>query len=68
MAGIVSRSKRTIERLAAKTSFPLPDVAGGGGKPNEWKWSMVKPILESEYGRKLPEVFPTDTISQTTTN
>ncbi len=60
MAGIVSRSKRTLERLSTKPAFPPPAVDGGGGKPNEWRWADVRPILESEYTRTLPEVFPAD--------
>jgi hypothetical protein len=60
MAGIVNRSKRTLERFASKPSFPLPVVEGSRGKPSEWRWSDVRPILESEYGRSLPEVFPAD--------
>jgi hypothetical protein len=60
MASIVNRTKRTLERLVKKQDFPLPDVDGGGGKPNEWRWAVVRPVLESEYGRKLPEVFPGD--------
>jgi hypothetical protein len=64
MAAIVNRSKRTVERLAAKDSFPLPEVEGGGGKPNEWRWSVVRNALEMEYGRTLPEVFPADRFVQ----
>jgi hypothetical protein len=60
MAGIVNRKKRTLERLAAKPSFPAPDVEGGGGKPNEWRWATVRPILEAVYQRTLPDIFPAD--------
>jgi hypothetical protein len=60
MAGIVNRSKRTLERFTTKQGFPLPDVQGTGGKPSEWRWSVVRPLLESEYGRNLPEIFPGD--------
>lgn len=60
MAAIVNRNKRTIERLAAQDDFPLPAVEGGGGKPHEWKWTDVRPILVSRFGRDLPEIFPAD--------
>ncbi len=58
MAAAVSRSKKTLERLKTKGKLPRPDVEGGGGKPDEWNWSNVKPILEEHYNRKLPERFP----------
>jgi hypothetical protein len=60
MAGIVNREKRTLERLRKEQRLPSPAVRGGGGKPNEWRWPDVRPILEAEYGRPLPEVFPAD--------
>ena len=34
------------------------DVEGGGGKPDEWLWSRVRPWLAEEFGRPLPERFP----------
>lgn len=58
MAGAVSRSKKTLERLKSKGKLPQPDVDGGGGKPDEWIWANVKPILELHYNRKLPDRFP----------
>jgi hypothetical protein len=60
MAAMVNRGKRAIERLTATKAFPNPAVKGGGGKPNEWRWADVRPILENKYGRVLPEVFPAD--------
>lgn len=65
MASIVNRAKRTLERLARKPSFPPPEVQGMGGKPSEWKWSIVRPILEAEYDRHLPERFPADRFIRT---
>jgi hypothetical protein len=60
MAGLVNRSKRTLEKRKRRKNTPLPDpdVAGGGGKPDEWKWSAIRPWLEKEFGRQLPEQFP----------
>ncbi len=57
-AAMVSRSKRTLERK--KVRMPLPRVEGGGGKPAEWAWSELRPWLEKEFGRPLPEKFPAD--------
>ena len=65
MAAMVSRSKRTLEKYLYRKKNPLPDpdVQGVGGKPNEWIWSMIRPWLESEFGRKLPDHFPTGRIT-----
>ena len=60
MGAMVNRSKKTIERLTATKGFPRATVEGGGGKPHEWRWDDVRPILEKEYGRVLPATFPTD--------
>jgi hypothetical protein len=60
MAAVVSRSKRTLEKRKNRRKNPLPppDVEGGGGKPDEWLWARVRPWLEEEFGRTLPERFP----------
>lgn len=57
-AAMVSRSKKTLERRKAKPGFPMPRVAGGGGKPDEYAWSEMRRYLESEFDRTLPEQFP----------
>jgi hypothetical protein len=59
-AAIVSRSKRTLEKLVNRKENPLPDPAirGTGGKPSEWIWSELRPWLEQEYGKHLPQRFP----------
>ena len=54
MAGIVSKSKKTLERLKQAGKLPTPTVKGGKGKANEWPWSQVRPVLEKEYARELP--------------
>jgi hypothetical protein len=59
MAAIVNRKKRCLEGLKKnKPGFPPPAVKSTGGSPNEWLWSQVRPHLEKEYKRSLPEVFP----------
>lgn len=60
MAAMVNRSKRTVEKLLTRKLNPLPnpDISGGGGKPNEWKWAIIRLWLEKEYERKLPSVYP----------
>jgi hypothetical protein len=60
MAAIVNRGKRTLRRLYESGKLPDPAVEGGGGNPHEWRWADVRPILESEYGKVLPDVFPAD--------
>jgi len=60
MAAIVSKSKRTLERLRDNEKLPAPAVKGGEGKADEWIWSEVRPILKREYSRTLPKVFPAD--------
>ncbi len=56
MASIVNRNKKTLERFKAK--MPPPDIDGGGGKPDEWNWATVRPLLQEQYNRVLPERFP----------
>lgn len=60
MAAIVQKSKPTVRRLYDNGSLPAPAIEPGNGKANEWLWSEVRPVLENEFGRKLPEVFPGD--------
>jgi len=57
-AAIVNRSKRTLEKH--KTKMPPPCISDGGGKPDEWLWSGLRPWLEGYFGRKLPDRFPAD--------
>jgi hypothetical protein len=61
MAASVNRDKKTLERRKARKGnpLPLPAVEGGGGKPDEWIWSEVRPWLEKEFARSLPERYPT---------
>lgn len=58
MAAIVQRGKRTLEREKTKGELPPPTIEGGGGKPDEWEWSIIRPWLETKYGRCLPARFP----------
>jgi hypothetical protein len=60
LAAIVSRSKRSLEKRKSRKHNPLPapDVEGGGGKPDEWIWATIRAWLEKEFGRKLPERYP----------
>jgi hypothetical protein len=62
-ASLVNRSKKTLERYLKNRKYkhkkmPTPCVKGTGGKPHEWRWSVLRPWLEKEFGRKLPERFP----------
>lgn len=67
MAAIVNKSKPTLERLRSshkllRSSHKLPvaDVKGGKGGSDEWLWSNVRPVLQREFKRSLPEQFPGD--------
>jgi hypothetical protein len=55
-AALVNRSKRTLERKSGV--MPLPAVEGGGGKKAEWLWNELRPWLEKEYGKVLPDRPP----------
>jgi len=56
-AAAVHRKKRTLERRKTKGTLPSPIVEGGGGKPDLWDWSLIRPWLQSEFGVILPERF-----------
>ena len=59
MASSVNRTKSAIEKIKAK--LPAPQVKGGKGKPNEWRWALVRPILAEHFSRPdLPEIWPAD--------
>lgn len=60
MAALVQRSKRTLEKWKARRKNPLPppDIEGAGGRPDEWDWSKVRPWLEQDSKRQLPNRFP----------
>lgn len=60
MGGIVGREKRTMRRLYDDGKLPPPVVVGGRGRQHEWRWDEVRPILEAEYNKTLPTVFPAD--------
>jgi hypothetical protein len=62
MAAAVNRTKRALEkykdrRLHPQDFLPDADIQGGGGKPDEWKWSTARPWLEKVFGKRLPEKF-----------
>jgi hypothetical protein len=57
-AAAVHRQKRTLERRKTEGKLPAPMVDGGGGKPDLWDWSTLRPWLEKEYGIDLPKRFP----------
>jgi hypothetical protein len=60
-AALVNRKKVTLLRALNKpgSTMPQPDTHGCGGKPHEWLWPRLRPWLEQEYGKSLPERFPT---------
>lgn len=60
MAALVNKSKAAIEKLKEKGKLPPADVKGGSGRADEWNYDVVRPILESHFGRSLPATFPAD--------
>ncbi len=56
-AAAVHRKKRTLERRKTEGTLPPPTVEGGGGKPDLWDWTVLRPWLQNEFGVILPERF-----------
>lgn len=57
-AAMVNRSKWTLERYKSGDKLPTPTVEGGGGRPDLWDWSVIRPWLMKEFNVILPERFP----------
>jgi hypothetical protein len=58
-AALVCRSKRALEKYKHKPGgLPPPDIKGGRGKPDLWKWSTIRPFLHQNFRHDLPETFP----------
>lgn len=55
-AAMVGVRKRSLARHRAK--MPPPVVPGRRGRAALYSWDEVRPWLEREYGRRLPERFP----------
>lgn len=60
MAAIVNKTKKCIQNLKYRGKLPPACIQSGPGQAHEWKWSVVKPILEDHFCRVLPETFPSD--------
>jgi hypothetical protein len=60
MAAAVNHSKSSLEKRKHRNKNPLPDpdIQGGGGKKDEWLWQNIRPWLETEFGRRLPDTYP----------
>ncbi|MCK6486639.1 MAG: hypothetical protein L6R00_21220 [Phycisphaerae bacterium] len=58
VAPLTGRTKRTLERYIRSGQLPAPDVHGGQGVANRWRWSTLRPALEKVSKRLLPEQFP----------
>ncbi len=58
-----NRSKRTLERLLQDGKIPEPDIPGGGGRAHRWRWSALRPALEEQVGRRLPQRFPSGRVT-----
>jgi hypothetical protein len=61
MGAIVGNtSKRTIRRMYDKGELPTPDIHGRKGSAHKWRWTIVRPILQTRFECTLPENFPAD--------
>ena len=60
-AALVQRSPRTLQHYVAHPihPLPLPEVRGESGRPNEYKWSEVRPWLEKVFKRNVRLSPPT---------
>jgi hypothetical protein len=59
-AALVNLGKRALERYKQSGKIPPPDVkhSKGAGKADEWRWSTLRPVLESLFHKPLPSRFP----------
>jgi hypothetical protein len=55
-AALVNRSKRTLERKVDE--MPKPAIRGTGGKKHEWLYPELRPWLQQEFNKILPERPP----------
>jgi hypothetical protein len=60
IAALVNRTKRGMEHYKRRKQdrLPNPDVEGGAGRKDEWKWSTIRPWLERNFHRNLASVNP----------
>ena len=60
MAALVNKHKRTLENRKSRQKNPLPfaDVEGAGGTTAEWLYAKIRPWLEDEFKKLLPERLP----------
>jgi hypothetical protein len=57
-AGMVHKSKRTLERYKTSGELPDPTVEGGAGRADLWEWQTMRAWLTTTFGIELPERFP----------
>ena len=58
LANYLRCHKKKLERLSKEGKLCDPDIEGGGGKAHQWKYSRIRPYLETEFARQLPERWP----------
>src|SRR5262249_15619183 len=61
-AALVGKGKSALEKYKRKSGtqkLPIPCVKGRNGQSDEWEYTKVmKPWLETNFGRVLPERYP----------
>jgi len=55
-AAWVQKSKQALKKLKAK--MPPPTIHGGAGKADQWAWREIRPWLQKQFDRRLPECLP----------
>ena len=55
---VVTEKSSAAYQTRKETPVPQPDVEGGGGRKDEWKWSTMRPWLEKTFKRDLSFVNP----------
>ena len=54
-AALVNRKAAGLRHYRGR-GMPKPLIQGIKGKPNEYRWSEMRPWLEKTFNRKIPEV------------
>lgn len=59
VSAVCGIAKRTLANYLHDGIIPKPEVTGGEGRANLWRWSVLRTALCAYSKRPLPEKFPT---------